>query len=822
MHDAEREHAHNWLLAEDNRIFLFTFSSLALAVASLLLWRAKHGDNHPVNDRPDSQSAHSSQSVLTAALSTFHLASRAPGEYDMKVPERLSTPESSTSANTDEKPSRSKERRRRGKVPYKELLKGGKKTKPLLNAIKLPTHQDHDHSESLALETESKSMSSNDNLAPPTSPLPSPALDSPEENSLSHLNTESPLAGECHEERCQPPACMTASTSEPVSVSHQNTIMYHHSAMRPSRSEHACPPDTTHNTQPAESPCHLDDPAPSIPESSSSALAEDHDIHERASLSTSYHQSQPMPLYVSASTYASDLDGQSQAYTTSIRTNPKPPRFMFKQRGADNPNGNFAISSSISDNVFLTSSSHISPPRITPPSSASASSYSLHQDPGLNTGVPSSSSGSSPTLPHVTFPTLNPLQASANDHTHTHPSTIEGPTLSGKKATPPIQTTSRGSTPPPGASAHNGRTDSPAGPLSAQTQLASMRGALEAARLREEKARGEAECMGKENEELKWRWNEDVIAWRRRESELQAQIHHLMQQLQAAYSVLATFQTHAQAQAQSPAQPSSSFSSPTSPSPRLHPYGPNSSHNGPPQNLNYIPPTHVQALLASSYHPHSNFPGAYGGAAMSPLIFSGFGMPTSRASSVANGHAGGRTGHYTSDTSSSAGSSPSRGRRRRRSSKSSSGIHSEDISEAEEDQEDAWQNSILADAILKRPESLRMTSSRGSLRSDGRMSALGSVSSMSVKEGASRVPSRMSERSDVSASTSRSSYATSLSGSGSKGEDEIFGAIVEDGSGSSLPGITNGARADGQGTFDLDAPTQDVSSWDSIALAKTV
>lgn len=207
---------------------------------------------------------------------------------------------------------------------------------------------------------------------------------------------------------------------------------------------------------------------------------------------------------------------------------------------------------------------------------------------------------------------------------------------------------------------------------------------------------------------------------------------------------------------------------------------------------------------------------------MSPLIFSGFGMPTSRTSSVVNGHAGGRTGHYTSDTSSSAGSSPSRGRRRRRSSKSSSGIHSEDISEAEEDQEDAWQNSILADAILKRPESLRMTSSRGSLRSDGRMSALGSVSSMSVKEGASRVPSRMSERSDVSASTSRSSYATSLSGSGSKGEDEIFGAIVEDGSGSSLPGITNGARADGEGTFDLDAPTQDVSSWDSIALAKTV
>lgn len=167
---------------------------------------------------------------------------------------------------------------------------------------------------------------------------------------------------------------------------------------------------------------------------------------------------------------------------------------------------------------------------------------------------------------------------------------------------------------------------------------------------------------------------------------------------------------------------------------------------------------------------------------------------------------------YASDTSSSTGSSPSRGRRRRTSEPSSAQeINSEDISEAEEDQEDAWQNSILADAILKRPESLRMTSSRGSLRSDGRMSALGSVSS--TKEDASRVPSRMSERSDVSAS--RSIYETSLSGE--NGEDERYNAIVENGS-----ILLGSAEAEGSVSSDLDAPTQDsMSSWDST-LAKSV
>jgi hypothetical protein len=359
MNDGEREHAHNWLLAEDNRLFLFTFSSLALAVASLLLWRANHVHNHSVNDCPDSEPAHSAQSVLTAALSTFNITSRAPGECDLTVPQQPSTAEPSTSASTEQKPSRSKERRRRGKIPYKELVKSGKKTMAVLIATKPPAPQFHDDSESLALETESKSMTNNDNVAPPTSRSHSPDLDSPEVGSVSLLNTGSPVAGESHEDRYPLPACMTASTSEPVSISRQTTVTYHHSTMRSSRSQHTHPLDIPHNTQPPESPCCHDDPASSIAKSSSLSLSEpsslslsdESDIHERASSSTSLSQSQSMPPFasVSVSAHASDLVGPPQTCTISPRT--KPPRFMSKQRGADNSNANHTISGSISTNV---------------------------------------------------------------------------------------------------------------------------------------------------------------------------------------------------------------------------------------------------------------------------------------------------------------------------------------------------------------------------------------------------------------------------------------------------------------------------------------
>ena len=59
-------------------------------------------------------------------------------------------------------------------------------------------------------------------------------------------------------------------------------------------------------------------------------------------------------------------------------------------------------------------------------------------------------------------------------------------------------------------------------PVSAQTQIASLRGALEAARLREEKSRMEAECRAKEYDALRRRWMEEITSRQHRE----AQVHY--------------------------------------------------------------------------------------------------------------------------------------------------------------------------------------------------------------------------------------------------------------------------------------------------------
>lgn len=272
-------------------------------------------------------------------------------------------------------------------------------------------------------------------------------------------------------------------------------------------------------------------------------------------------------------------------------------------------------------------------------------------------------------------------------------------------------TNSRESTPPP-------RTPSDPsydtqhlhpGVAAAQTQLASMRDALEAARLREEKLRVEAEQANKERDELCWRWNEDAGVWRRREAEVrlgafiavysptqtlqfQAQIHHLMQQVQA-YAAAASFS-------------SSGFSSPTSPTlphPALAPFPlPPAMHA---QN-SASPPAHVQALLTCapmlSHAPGfagPGFPGA--GQGMSPLLWSGMGLLSNLDARRAPDSTRGWT----------------RGRRRQRADKSASdessldGVDGSDEDVWEEDEEE-FRNNALADAILKRPESIRDLSVR--------------------------------------------------------------------------------------------------------------
>ncbi|KAI0309466.1 hypothetical protein OF83DRAFT_62330 [Amylostereum chailletii] len=67
--------------------------------------------------------------------------------------------------------------------------------------------------------------------------------------------------------------------------------------------------------------------------------------------------------------------------------------------------------------------------------------------------------------------------------------------------------------------------------LSMQTQIASLKGALEASRMREEKQRAEADRLAKEYDAVRWRWHEDLGGWRRREAELQGYIQYLTQSM---------------------------------------------------------------------------------------------------------------------------------------------------------------------------------------------------------------------------------------------------------------------------------------------------
>ncbi|KAF5309042.1 hypothetical protein D9619_013555 [Psilocybe cf. subviscida] len=166
-----------------------------------------------------------------------------------------------------------------------------------------------------------------------------------------------------------------------------------------------------------------------------------------------------------------------------------------------------------------------------------------------------------------TFPTLNPPSSAASAGAgpsrirltlgDIHSSTLTGrasPSI-GAKRRPPTpsrnnshshsRNASSGGTPPPqrpmtpnSASAPGSESPTPsqAKPaLSVQTQLASMRGALEASRLREEKNKVEIEKYMKEIETMKW----ESANWRRAEIELQTQIRNLMHQLQIYTSVFA-------------------------------------------------------------------------------------------------------------------------------------------------------------------------------------------------------------------------------------------------------------------------------------------
>ncbi|KAF8154700.1 hypothetical protein B0H34DRAFT_717529 [Crassisporium funariophilum] len=155
-----------------------------------------------------------------------------------------------------------------------------------------------------------------------------------------------------------------------------------------------------------------------------------------------------------------------------------------------------------------------------------------------------SSSGAGPSRIRSSF-TESSGASNSNNHPRRVPTPRRPPTPS--CSTPPLPHSSASSTsgsnsnsnlhPPSGANTSSANPSSgqqmPA--LSMQTQIASLRGALEAARLREEKNKADLERYAKEMEVLRW----ETANSRRGEVELQAHLRHLMHQVQM-YAALFT------------------------------------------------------------------------------------------------------------------------------------------------------------------------------------------------------------------------------------------------------------------------------------------
>ncbi|KAF8811094.1 hypothetical protein BYT27DRAFT_7184469 [Phlegmacium glaucopus] len=152
------------------------------------------------------------------------------------------------------------------------------------------------------------------------------------------------------------------------------------------------------------------------------------------------------------------------------------------------------------------------------------------------------------------FPTLNPTVLSSSSLASngnggpTASSSAAGPSNNHRPTTPRRAhgsrrpTTPSANTPPPHSTASSTSGSGSAQPptqipaVSTQTQLASLRGALEAARLREEKYKAEMERYTKELEVLRW----ENVNSKRGEVELQNHIRHLMHQLHMYTSLFAS------------------------------------------------------------------------------------------------------------------------------------------------------------------------------------------------------------------------------------------------------------------------------------------
>ncbi|KAG6902443.1 hypothetical protein C0995_016622 [Termitomyces sp. Mi166 len=450
----------------------------------------------------------------------------------------------------DAKASRSKERRRRGKVPLKDLLKNPKKSKLLqpgkptrsvepLEEGRLPKIDEvmHDHGQPTA------GPSSHENENSPDHEFETPS------SSNSHL-----------------PSSPLPNTHNPSSSASSSTSTYPSSA---SASESATSPNTspmlsqslidrTQETAAASAPST---PAPSIPKSK--------------------NKSKSKPGQVGAAD-PWDWDGAGPSSPGASGADSRDPTATPQRHKSPNQNQNQRGTPRDAGTGTSTSrewgSNAMSLPKL---------EEGEEEDAQGQVSMGTLNAQGTSTAPVITT-TTSPSNAASSNTTTTNPPR-RAPTPRDRRPPTPLSSLSvssgsRSGSPPP------------------QTQLASMRGALEAARMREER-------LGKEVEALRWEGGRA----RRREGELQAQIHHLMNQLQV-YAAMLSGQVsphplshphqhqhpHPHQHQHIPAPPSTNGTNGVPPSPSINVNGYATAFSPPSSNPHSPPPPHP--------HPHLHIP----------------------------------------------------------------------------------------------------------------------------------------------------------------------------------------------------------------------
>lgn len=502
MSDDDHDH-----LRSDNTVFVATtLAGLVLAgSAALIQWRKGLGLWHG-GPQAGQDSSPGSDSLGDSRGLDGHR------KLHSKPHPKLASDEGDTKA------SRSKERRRRGKDPVKEILKSGgaKKlkafslksyrfgedienpspTSSLLPRIPETGSNSHQRFRGESVSTSSRSVSSSTstrgllnvsqaNRAEDVDAAPYPSSSASESFSVASHDPQLPLDDDDNDgqesrsslpESAGPPIVLSLSSSKSGSVSSADST-------ETVSTTPTTPPFESNSVPLSDVPSHIEPSQPSTSQASSSSKR---------------------PAAPPKFTGPWDWDGVgSSGPDTGYR---KPPRFRAESKSKSR--------SPMPSVPSIPYASHF-----TSPSSSTSNAEPLPS---------TSSTGGSPLLTSVStedqelgepfeFPTLNAVPnrpapgVNSNGSSGSSGSTA---TLNSASGTGTSNTPRRAPTPRQTPSSGGGGTPPPS--LSTQTQLASLRGALEAARMREEKARAEIERCGKEIEMMRW----ESGVWRRREAEV--------------------------------------------------------------------------------------------------------------------------------------------------------------------------------------------------------------------------------------------------------------------------------------------------------------